>query len=1041
LLAWGLASLGALPAPGRAHVPGDPFGWPGTDPGVLLRPFDPVARCLACHAVDGDPDSPGLAHAGGLHAGATRDPVFRAAWTLARQDVVEAGTFCLRCHAPTAWLAGRATPDDGSALTDDDLDGVTCAFCHRLEPGADRTGEDLPGPLVGNGGWYLLDEKTYVGPRPAAFSPLDAHRARQDAFLSESVACAGCHSLRNPLMPFVDPQDPAGGLLGPFFPLIQTYEEWALSDWPARRIGCLDCHAPPVPAHTATAGAPVRGDVRHHAFAGGNATALALLDAVDPDAAPARAAVRARSLALLRTAATVSIRGLGPTLAPGGPFGFVVRVTNRTGHKLPTGWPDGRRMFLEVTARLDDGPPFFVSDASPADPQGRAYEIRLGRLDDGPSTSVLAADRIVVDTRIPPDGLRPLPEQRPVGRDYADPAPGAEERLRGFDDAPYRFEVPGDAVGRLRISARLLYTPVTAESVAALQAANRLDDRGDELAAAFAALPETTFEIARAEATTVLDGTPGFPAAETCNGADDDLDGQVDEAPVPDDEVTCGTGACLRTMRLCGPEGLRPPAACAPGPPTTEACNGVDDDCDGETDEGQPMLACGLGGCARAVESCRFGVVAAPCAPGAPEAERCDGRDDDCDGRVDDGLGVISCGVGACAVTVPACRDGVAGACMPAEPGEETCNGRDDDCDGAVDEALPPIACRLDACAFERPGCIDGVPGRCEDGRPDAPETCNGRDDDCDARVDEGTGSLVCGVGRCMREAPACVAGGPGVCSPGMPADETCDGVDDDCDGIVDEGQPPVLCGVGECMRALEPGCVDGAAAECPPPDVAPLPDVCDGLDNDCDAAVDESLGERRCGLGICARAVAFCTDGRPTPCVPGPAAEETCDGRDEDCDGRVDEGACVDPPPEPDAARLPEPDAARPPEPDAARPPEPDAARLPEPDAARPPEPDAARPPEPDAARPPEPDAGPVAGPDGAARPPLPDATPAPAPAPATPPTGCTSATTGRGIPPMAPGLFGVLWVVVGRRRRRRAPAEPSIPVAGRPAGRYTPP
>lgn len=71
---------------------------------------------------------------------------------------------------------------------------------------------------------------------------------------------------------------------------------------------------------------------------------------------------------------------------------------------------------------------------------------------------------------------------------------------------------------------------------------------------------------------------------------------------------------------------------------------------------------------------------------------------------------------------------------------------------------------------------------------------------------------------------------------------------------------------------------------------------TCDGIDDDCDGAVDESHApELRCGVGACAeRATAgsACADGFATACLPGDPEPETCNGADDDCDGAVDEPA-----------------------------------------------------------------------------------------------------------------------------------------------------
>jgi hypothetical protein len=69
-------------------------------------------------------------------------------------------------------------------------------------------------------------------------------------------------------------------------------------------------------------------------------------------------------------------------------------------------------------------------------------------------------------------------------------------------------------------------------------------------------------------------------------------------------------------------------------------------------------------------------------------AEVCNGLDDDCNGQVDEGLMPSLCGVGECAAVSATCAAGQPVACQPRPSGTETCNGLDDDCDGTVDEGL-----------------------------------------------------------------------------------------------------------------------------------------------------------------------------------------------------------------------------------------------------------------------------------------------------------------------------------------------------------------
>jgi hypothetical protein len=84
-------------------------------------------------------------------------------------------------------------------------------------------------------------------------------------------------------------------------------------------------------------------------------------------------------------------------------------------------------------------------------------------------------------------------------------------------------------------------------------------------------------------------------------------------------------------------------------------------------------------------------------------------------------------------------------------------------------------------------------------------------------------------------------------------------------------------CNGGDCNDA-DPAIHWGAAERC------------NGLDDDCDLAVDENFGTTTCGLGACTRTVDNCAGGQLQTCVPGPPSPETCDGLDNDCNGVPDD-------------------------------------------------------------------------------------------------------------------------------------------------------
>ncbi len=208
------------------------------------------------------------------------------------------------------------------------------------------------------------------------------------------------------------------------------------------------------------------------------------------------------------------------------------------------------------------------------------------------------------------------------------------------------------------------------------------DDDGYALCPADPSLADCNDQISRIN--------PG--ALEACNGLDDDCDAAVDEGGPAGGEA-CDVAGLLGACSVGS-------TSCAVGPMTCvqtvypaesdSVCNGVDDDCDGLTDEefAPGATTCGVGVCgAEGTSSCEDGVLLDSCVPGEPSGEVCDALDNDCDGAADEDLGTTSCGVGECRRTVDNCVGGVSQTCAPGSPAAEVCDSRDNDCDGVTDEA------------------------------------------------------------------------------------------------------------------------------------------------------------------------------------------------------------------------------------------------------------------------------------------------------------------------------------------------------------------
>ena len=287
-------------------------------------------------------------------------------------------------------------------------------------------------------------------------------------------------------------------------------------------------------------------------------------------------------------------------------------------------------------------------------------------------------------------------------------------------------------------------------------------------------------------------------------------------------------------------------------PGAIEVCNGIDDDCNGQTDEGLAALP---GTCLAK------GVCINPLPDGKPVAH--------CDG-----VGGFSC-------TYPYGYESV---------NETLCDGFDNDCDGLTDEGL------TNACSK-----CGSVPL----------ETCNGADDDCDGQTDDVADlpQTCTSTGVCSAAKSVCLAGQISCVMPlNHQATETlCDGMDNDCDGDTDEElgkDTPCTKGTGVCTGAGIRKCSSSGKVVCEAEERnTPVAELCgDGLDNNCDGQTDEGFAvgaQCEAGKGIC-RVVGkrVCgSDTKKAVCNVAPlvvAVEERCgNALDDDCDGQTDEPTC----------------------------------------------------------------------------------------------------------------------------------------------------
>lgn len=511
----------------------------GTQPG-LANDLQVSDQCASCHSANNASERafrPYSSWSGSMMANATRDPLFWAALDVANKDFPGAGDFCLRCHTPRGWLEGRVvkpgfnplpgTPEQGANgcllvgqydSPDDlnsDFGGLTCHFCHRMMP---------TGPLGEPG--YTENANIWVDDAPCAntgdFEPCrrgpydypggggaPPHPWVYSEYHVQSEMCGTCHNVTSPDTdkgPLKTLKLANGTDTGIPFPIERTFAEWQRSAYPAMtEKQCQDCHMPQSEDPNASAcsfGGNRAGNLGVHEFVGGNTWIPAIIKgqyaAGLESAGPERAATYDQTIQwardLLATAAVVdaTLQSYTPPGAGTGSMSVRVSVTNNSGHKLPSGYGEGRRMWLNLQVRDANGG--LVHESAGYDPttgvlaqdaQARVYEVLQGIHDHNGSGSCdvddasgkpmfhfVLNDCIAKDNRIPPLGFKPATVADPNAYEvgpvpaglYPETTPGSGV-LVNYDTVDYTIAVPVGTVGPLTATARLYYQTASKEYI------------------------------------------------------------------------------------------------------------------------------------------------------------------------------------------------------------------------------------------------------------------------------------------------------------------------------------------------------------------------------------------------------------------------------------------------------------------------------------------------------------------------------------------------------------------------------------------------
>ncbi|MCG8426098.1 MAG: hypothetical protein MI754_01925 [Chromatiales bacterium] len=501
------------------------------DAGQLLDPIEDGFRSPARF--------PGIDYrewSGNIMSHAMRDPAFFAALNVANRDFINlldhvsaggeyppltelgeatipslitkdevhkpvVGDFCLRCHSPVGWLEGfsepsspdkpflrgdfwgasmlERSPDSAQAPnplygldSEGHMNGISCDVCHRMVDNTKVAGSDK---AAGNGGLFVMRQEPFTA------SERNSPRV-MDPFQREPELCGTCHEVTNPFLKTLTDPDGDGIPVDIAHPIERTYTEWYYSSFRDKKNGrCQDCHQ------------PMR-------FAGAQTWLLAELERlwgpIDQTWSDLGYAVPASRQAALDErvadnrnfvddkAARLTIVSKPNSLRPGQQGSVRFRIENLTGHKLPTGYGEGRQMWLQVRVWTKKNGTFFEdgmvdsetgevlvadhADIFEIEAVAEGYDNLLDDNNDGSVTGrenhfhFALLNKVIKDNRIPPAGY----DKAAYMADGAFIIPAdTYEDGQNWAEREYTFTVPSNARGNIKVEAKLLYKTFSNEYI------------------------------------------------------------------------------------------------------------------------------------------------------------------------------------------------------------------------------------------------------------------------------------------------------------------------------------------------------------------------------------------------------------------------------------------------------------------------------------------------------------------------------------------------------------------------------------------------